>query len=41
MDVVWVRFKNLTVLPFPIKLMNEYIRKNQNNEKEIDFEFNN
>ncbi|MGK9466949.1 ATPase, partial [Lactobacillus helveticus] len=33
MDVVWVRFKNLTVSPFPIKLMNEYIRKNQNNEK--------
>lgn len=33
MDVVWVKFKNLTVLPFPIKLMNEYIRKNRNNEK--------
>lgn len=27
MDVVWVKFKNLTVLPFPIKLMNEYMQK--------------
>lgn len=34
MDVVWVKFKNLTVLPFPIKLMNEYIRKDKNNNEE-------